>query len=265
MTERRVDDAVGEKESGDDERQSGVVEVRRLGYAEAWEQQLGDGLDAVLAPGHVAPLVHEVEEHLGEREGDHREVDPAPADREVPERRRERHRDDRAAEDGDGEWQLEGLGEQRGRVPAAAPEGRMAEREHAAVPEEEVHRDREERPGHDAEGQRRIEDAGEREGEDDADREEDQVRAFHAASCEPKRPAGRTRRMTAMRAKTMTFSIAGSKIAPTLARRPARKPAATAPGRGYGWPWIPNRRRIASWMKIVRPKVRRKLYSGSSA
>src|SRR2546428_2996672 len=116
-----------------------------------------------------------------------------------------------------------------GNEPPPTKKDRGRKQASAAVPEEEVHRDREERPGDDAEGQRRIEDAGEREGEDDADREEDQVRAFHAASCEPKRPAGRTRRMTARRAKTMTFSIAGSKIAPTLARRPARKPAATAP------------------------------------
>src|SRR6267143_1833484 len=188
-------------------------------------------MKSVLATGEVSPLVRHVEDELREGERDHREIDAATADREISKRDREHRGRPRAGERGDRERDAGRLGGDRGGVRAETPEGRVAEGEQTDVSEKEVDGHREEAPEEDVEREHRIHRARERE----RDRDRDAVRQkgnrprHERPSREPKRPAGRTSRTTAISANATTFSSAGLKMAARLASTPTRNPATTAP------------------------------------
>ena len=84
LPEGRVDDAVDEQEPGREDREHHVVEDRRVGEVEEPEElPARHRLDAVLAAGERR-LQAEEEDHLRERQRDHREVDALAADGEQP-------------------------------------------------------------------------------------------------------------------------------------------------------------------------------------
>src|SRR5919198_450448 len=85
VAKRRVHDPPGEREAEEHERQRRVVELDRASHRDA-RKDARHTLHTVLAAGHRTPLVRHVEEHLRERERDHREVDRTAPDREEPER-----------------------------------------------------------------------------------------------------------------------------------------------------------------------------------
>ena len=118
------------KRAEQDERQRGVVEVERVGLDELdAEERLRDALEAVLATGEVPGLVGDEEDHLGEREGHHGEVDPGAPHGEVARGHGDEHRDDRAAEDRHRERHAGPDRDEAGDVGRGAPEGGVAEAE----------------------------------------------------------------------------------------------------------------------------------------
>ncbi len=132
-----MDDAVGQGEAEEHEGNGRVVKVDRPSDAQL-EKGPRHALDAILAAGDRAPLVRNVEEHLRERERDHREVDPASADRQVAEGNGERGRGEHARERRQRERQGELLRREGRGVSTQPPEGRVAEREQSHEAKKEV-------------------------------------------------------------------------------------------------------------------------------
>ena len=209
-TEGRVDDAPEEPDRRGGERGGRVVVDALVGEVEAERAEAqGEALDAaeaVLAARHGRRAIDDVEEHLGEGEGEEREVDAALAHEEEADRRaREPGRRDTGQERDDHAPRDVDLRE-AGRVTAEAEEGAVAERDQARVAHEEVVRDREQREDHDLGAER---DGGIRRGHQEREREEPGEEPGEGVPDEPgdqsnfsqrspMSPRGRSRRITAI-------------------------------------------------------------------
>ena len=95
-------------------------------------------LDAVLAAGEARRLQGEEEHHLGERQGDHGEVDALSADGESAEEKAEKRRDGDAEQDGELGRQAPNLGRVGGHVAGHAEIGGVPEGQEPAIAEQEI-------------------------------------------------------------------------------------------------------------------------------
>src|SRR6185295_18199634 len=203
--------------------------------------ELGDAAQAVVAAGHVGQVEGDEVEHLGEGEGQHREVDPAPAQAEEP--------DDRAAQRGQqqprGEPEPERAHVQLRERDAAAVGAEavvrgVAEGEQPGVAVEQVEAHGEQAEyqhlgGHGAVGHDEREDREEDpEGEHRVRRDAKRAAPEHAHSsrpASPKRPLGRTSSTTAITRNTMMSAALGMKRVVRPTTWPMSSPATTAPSR----------------------------------
>jgi hypothetical protein len=201
-----MDRAVDDEEAGDEHHEYRVVHRPDAGEVdEAEEPAARYRLDAVLAAGKGRLQVEE-EDHLRERQRDHREVDA-----EAPDRKQAR--DDgqqegaRGAED---DGQLRGetpdLGGMRRGVPRGAEEHRVAEREQAAEAEQQVEGAGEEREAHRLHHEHRVDDERRDREEQRHDGDTD-VLMFHL--CAPNSPAGLISSTIAMMMKITVLDASG--------------------------------------------------------
>src|ERR1700720_1914276 len=244
-SERRVEDAPQRQHRQPDQHVGEVVEgdggLDRVAPGPEAQRELGDAAQPIVAAGYVGQVEADEVEELGEGQGQHREVDAAPAQAEEA--------DDEAAHAGEEEPRAEPEPERAhvqpgerdaAAVGAEAVVGGVAEGEQAGVAVEQVeahgqqaedqHLGRHGAIGHD-EGEDREEDP-EREHRVRAHPRGDRAERAHSASpASPKRPLGRTSSTTAMTTKTMISAALGMKrvVRPTTC--PMSRPATTAPSR----------------------------------
>ena len=144
LAERRVDRPVDEQEPAQEDREHDVVHDQRVAQVQEPEQHSArDGLDAVLAVGERG-LQAEEEEHLGQRQRDHREVDALTPDGQRADREPEQRRGRGAEQDGQLGRPAPHLGRVRGDVAGRAQVRGVAEREQARVADQQVEGAREE-------------------------------------------------------------------------------------------------------------------------
>src|SRR5262249_54390416 len=183
---------------------------------QAEEAAARDLLDAVLAAGERGAQAEEVE-HLRQREGDHREVDPLAPDRQRADDQAERGRGDRRAEDGELRVPAPALRRVRREVAGGAEVEGVAEGEQAGVPEQEIERAGEEREAERLHQEDRIDDPRRDRDQRDEDDRRDALRLRprldpldrRAHAVFPKSPAGRTRRTIAITTKITVFEASG--------------------------------------------------------
>ncbi|MNQ28018.1 hypothetical protein D3C85_412870 [compost metagenome] len=135
----RVDGALDHREAEHEHRQHEVVHRQVARQVEQAEQVAArHALQTVLAAGERR--LHEHEEHqLGQRQGDHREVDALAADRQEAEAQPEQPGGRRAGEDAQLGGQPRVLAEQvAGDVAAAGEERRVAERQQSGEAQQQV-------------------------------------------------------------------------------------------------------------------------------
>ena len=185
LAERRMDDAPDQQEAGQEDDGHERVHRHRLGQVDdAEEPAARHRLDAVLAAGELR-LQGDEEDHLRQRQGDHREVDALAADREQAGDRAEHERDRRAEQDRELGREAPDLGRVRRRVAGRAEEHRVAEREQAAEADQQVEGAREQREAHHLHHEHRIDDERREHQQRHHDREGDALRAQVAAARRP--------------------------------------------------------------------------------
>src|SRR6185503_10914932 len=199
LAEGRVDHAVDEQEPAEEHGEHGVVHRPDVGEIdEAEEPAARHGLDAVLAAGE-GHLQIEEEDHLRQREGDHREVDAEAPDREQAADDGQEESACGAEHDGELGGEPPDLGGMRSGVPRGAEEHGMAEREQAAESDQQVEGAGEEREAHRLHHEHRIE-------EERHDGDTD-VLMLHLWA--PNSPAGLISRTMAMMMKMTVLDASG--------------------------------------------------------
>src|SRR5262249_50558535 len=205
------------------------------------ERLAGEAAQSVISSGQRAPLEGDIVEDLAERDGDHGEVDAAPAHDERAQQGAGNAAEQHPAQERQRGARSEEL-EREARPVGAEPEiGGMPERQHAREAEQEIHRHCAEPEHQHARAECRI--AADRrhpvgrQRQDCPDRRERReaarlVRAAHVIMpSSPSRPRGRIRSTTAMRTYITAPRAAGRNTAVTPDATPIRSPPSSVPAR----------------------------------
>ena len=223
LPEGRMDDAIDEEEGEGEDREDEVVHrrvAREVDHAE--ELAARHRLDAVLAAGERR-LEGVEEDHLRERERDHREVDALAPNREQAREHAEHRGRRHPRQDGELGRESPHLGRMRREIARHAEEHRVAERKQPAEADEEIERAREEREAQRLHQEHRVDHGG----REDEDRQHDEERVALIARLPgfvarrgdgfgvvghyrcPKSPCGRIMRTIAMMTKITVFDASG--------------------------------------------------------
>jgi hypothetical protein len=214
VAEGRIDDAAGEEkpqeEDDRDQRIHAAVAVEGIIEGADVNFRLGHIGEAVLAAGDGGERrVLQEEEHLGEGDRDHRQIDAGAAEREQADDQTDEGGADRAH--GQSQEDVRDLvgDEQVGSDEAAgAVKRRLAEREQAGVAEDEVEAEAEQAPDQDAAQHVGVgADLGQHEGRNDQDcgeNDETGEAAVEFLHRVPNSPCGRATSTSAMAANSIT-------------------------------------------------------------
>ena len=228
LPERRVHDAPDQQHTEHEDAQHEDVHRRRVRQVDHSEQvPAGHCLDAVLAAGEWRLQIEEVH-HLRQRERDHREVDALAPDGQHAGDDREHGRAAGREQHGQLRGEPPDLGRVRSCVAGGAEEHRVPEGQQPSEPDQQIERTREQGKAHHLHQEHRIDDHR----CDDEDSEQDAERYAHVTrvvvdllaggrldhGCHgeldsyfwvPNRPAGLTRRTSAITTKITVLDASG--------------------------------------------------------